>query len=164
MDKFTLRSLADDDADWITRACQDDEIKRWTLVPRPYTRDHAIEFIVNHGNEYAVWVIEAFETSAPVGVISIHNISETSGVASIGYWIAPWFRRRGAACASLELVVAYSQTIVGVTACHANIAITNIASRKTVERAGFVELKNLDQTCPDGDDLVAAIVYARAIR
>ena len=164
MDKFTLRSPVADDADWITRACQDDEIKRWIRVPRPYTRDHAIEFIANHLNEYAVWVIEVLETNTPVGVISIHKISETSGVASIGYWIAPWFRQRGAACASLELVVAYSQTIAGVTACHANIAITNIASRKTAERAGFVELKNIDQTCPDGDDFVAAIVYSRAVR
>ena len=164
MDTYALRSLVVDDADWITRACQDDEIKRWTLVPRPYTCDHAIEFIANHGNEYAVWVIEALETNTPVGVISIHKISEPSGVASIGYWVAPWFRRRGAACASLELVVAYSQTIVGVNTCHANIAITNIASRKTAERAGFVDLKNLDQTCPDGDDLVAAIVYSRAVR
>ena len=164
MDTYALRSLVVDDAEWITRACQDDEIKRWTLVPRPYTREHAIEFIANHGNEYAVWVIETLETNTPAGVISIHEISETSGVASIGYWVAPWFRRRGAACASLKLVVAYSLTIAGVTACHANIAITNIASRKTAERAGFVELKNNDQTCPDGDDLVSAVVYARAVR
>ena len=161
---YALRSLVVDDADWITRACQDDEIKRWTLVPRPYTRDHAIEFISNHGNEYAVCVIETLQTNTPAGVISIHKISEPSGVASIGYWVAPWFRRRGVACAAIELVVAYSQTIAGVTACHANIAMTNIASRKTVERAGFVELKNIDETCPDGDDLVSAVVYARAVR
>ena len=161
---YALRSLVIDDADWITRACQDDEIKRWTLVPRPYTREHAIEFITDHGNEYAVWVIEALQTNTPAGVISIHNISEQSGVASIGYWIAPWFRRRGAASAALELVVAYSQTIAGVTACHANIATTNIASRKTAERAGFVELKNIDQTCPDGDNLVSAVVLARSVR
>ena len=161
---YALRSLVVDDADWITRACRDDEIMRWTLVPRPYTRDHAIDFIANHGNEYAVWVIETLDTNTPAGVISIHNISEPSGVASIGYWIAPWFRRLGAACAAIELVVAYSQTIAGVTECHANIAITNIASRKTAERAGFVELKNIDQTCPDGDDLVSAVVYARAVR
>ena len=164
MDTYAIRSLVVDDADWITRACQDDEIKRWTLVPRPYTRDHAIEFIANHGNEYAHWVIEAVETNTPVGVIGIHKVLEASGVASIGYWIAPWFRRRGAACAALELVVTFSQTIVGVTACHANIAITNIASRKTAERAGFAELKNIDHTCPDGDNLVSAVVYARSVR
>ena len=113
---------------------------------------------------YTFTVPVVLAANAPVGVISIHNISETLGVASIGYWIAPWFRRRGAACASLELVVAYSQTIVGVNTCHANIAITNIASRKTAERAGFVELKNINQTCPDGDDMVSAVVYARSVR
>ncbi|NBR92441.1 MAG: GNAT family N-acetyltransferase [Actinobacteria bacterium] len=32
-----LRPLRLDDAEWIHRACQDPEVQRWTLVPRPYT-------------------------------------------------------------------------------------------------------------------------------
>lgn len=47
-----LRSLRDDDADWIFDACQDAEIQRWTLVPRPYLREHAESF-VDHGVKVA---------------------------------------------------------------------------------------------------------------
>src|SRR5436190_22510813 len=41
----TLRPKRPEDADAITAACQDPEIPRWTLVPSPYTREHAVEWI-----------------------------------------------------------------------------------------------------------------------
>ena len=39
---LTLRPPRPDDADAVTAACQDPEIPRWTLVPSPYRREHAV--------------------------------------------------------------------------------------------------------------------------
>ena len=48
---FSLRPLAADDADWIFEACQDSEIQKWTQIPRPYTREHAVSFAKNLAGE-----------------------------------------------------------------------------------------------------------------
>src|SRR5690242_19366507 len=41
----TLRPRRLEDADAVTAACQDPEIPRWTTVPSPYTREHAMEYL-----------------------------------------------------------------------------------------------------------------------
>ncbi|MFZ9158653.1 MAG: GNAT family N-acetyltransferase, partial [Ilumatobacteraceae bacterium] len=82
-----LREIFDEsDIEWITEACQDPEIQRWTLVPRPYTRDHARHFVEHPELERQRWVIE--NDGDPIGVIGVHGVNEI-GDAEIGYWLAP---------------------------------------------------------------------------
>jgi hypothetical protein len=54
---FSFRDPTLDDVDWITEACQDSEILRWTVVPRPYTKDHARSFVADHAGELHAWAI-----------------------------------------------------------------------------------------------------------
>ena len=82
------------DADWIYEACQDPLIQQWTMVPRPYTREHAINFTRDLAGELAVWAILKLGTERPMGVISVHRISDCDAMADIGYWMAPWGRGR----------------------------------------------------------------------
>ena len=44
-DEIALRPPVPGDVHAITEACQDPEIPRWTRVPSPYTRAHAVEFV-----------------------------------------------------------------------------------------------------------------------
>jgi RimJ/RimL family protein N-acetyltransferase len=130
---FALREPVLTDAEWITQACQDTEVQRWTLVPRPYKREHALGFIDNTINEAHRWVIEYQETNKAVGVVSIHTIDPDTGDANTGYWIAPWGRRQGAA----------------------------VASRATASRAGFINMGSTQESCPDGESLVPALTYVK---
>jgi len=149
------------DAEWITQASQDSEIQRWTLVPRPYQREHALVFINNTINEAHRWVIEQQETNEPVGVISIHTIDIDAGNADTGYWIAPWGRRRGAAAYALNLVEQFALTIPTIKFLSAHIAETNAASRATASRAGFINMGSSAESCPDGDNQVPALTYVK---
>lgn len=151
-----LRSLRDDDADWIYSACQDAEIQRWTLVPRPYLREHAESFVRGGAGEFRNWVIESAE-SRPVGMISVHSIDD--GVASIGYWIAPWGRGVGAATGAVRAVIDELRSLNGVVAVTANIAEANVASRRTVESCGFTVSCTLSLACRDNDLAVDAVQY-----
>jgi uncharacterized protein YhfF len=63
-----LRGLETSDAEWITRACQDEEVQRWTKVPSPYTRQHAESFIADHNDDLAAWAIIESRSQEPVGV------------------------------------------------------------------------------------------------
>ena len=161
MATFKIRQPILDDAEWITHACQDTEIQRWTLVPRPYKREHALGFVNNSIDEAHLWVIEQQETKEPVGVISIHTIDPNTGDADTGYWIAPWGRRRGAATYALVLVEQFALTIPSINSLSAHIAETNAASRATASRAGFVNMGSTPKPCPDGENLVPALTYVK---
>ena len=158
---FALRQPVLADAEWMTTACQDTEIQRWTLIPRPYMRDHALGFIDNTINEAHRWVIEQQETNEPVGVVSIHSIDLDTGDADTGYWIAPWGRRRSAAVHALYLVEQFALTIPSIKFLSAHIAETNVASRATASRAGFVNMGSTPEPCPDGENLVPALTYVK---
>ena len=160
---FEIREPLLADAEWITQACQDIEIQRWTLVPRPYKREHALGFVNNTINEAHRWVIEDQATNEPVGVISIHTIDLNTGDADTGYWIAPWGRRRGAAAYALNLVEQFAFTIPTIKSLSAHIAESNAASRATANRAGFTNMGSSAESCPDGNNQVPALTYVKQL-
>ncbi|MFZ9696929.1 MAG: GNAT family N-acetyltransferase [Ilumatobacteraceae bacterium] len=155
-----LDPLVDTDIDWITAACQDPEIQRWTVVPRPYHRHHAVEFVATGGGEFRTRAVRTVADLRPVGMISIHSFDPKSGTSDIGYWVAPWARRRGVARAAVKMLCAEIRAIPAARLVQARTAETNVASRRTVESCGF-ELKGISatETCPDGTNTVAAAVY-----
>jgi uncharacterized protein YhfF/predicted acetyltransferase len=152
-----LRNLESSDAEWITRACQDEEVQRWTKVPRPYTREHAESFIENKNGELAAWAIIDSRSQEPVGMIGIHHV--INGVASIGYWVAPWGRKSGAASTALRIIPTLARRIGKAHTLHATIAETNTASRRTAERARFELIGNSAESCPDGSSLTLGLTY-----
>ena len=152
-----LRNLESSDAEWITRACQDEEVQRWTKVPRPYTHEHAELFIKDKNGELAAWAIIDSRSQEPVGVIGIHHV--VNSVASIGYWIAPWGRKSGAASTSLRIIPTLARRIGKAHTLQATIAETNTASRRTAERAGFELIGNSAESCPDGAEVAQGLLY-----
>ena len=152
-----LRNLESSDAEWITRACQDEEVQRWTKVPRPYSREHAESFIKDKNGEFAAWAIIDSRSQDPVGVIGIHHV--INGVASIGYWVAPWGRKSGAASTALRIIPTLARRIGNAHTLQATIAETNTASRRTAERAGFTLIGNSPDSCPDGSSLTLGLTY-----
>ena len=152
-----LRNLESSDAEWITRACQDEEVQRWTKVPRPYTSEHAESFIKNKNGELAAWAIIDSRSQEPVGMIGIHHV--INGVASIGYWVAPWGRKSGAASTALRIIPTLARRIGKAHTLQATIAETNTASRRTAERAGFTLIGTSADSCPDGSASATGLLY-----
>ena len=152
-----LRDLHPSDAEWITQACQDAEVQRWTKVPRPYTREHAESFVINKNGELAAWAIIDSRSQEPVGVIGIHHV--INGVASIGYWVAPWGRKSGAASTALRIIPTLARRIGKAHTLHATIAETNTVSRRTAERAGLTLIGNASDSCPDGSSSTQGLIY-----
>lgn len=157
-----LRDLQPNDAEWIHRACQDIDIQRWTMVPRPYTREHAESFVVDHGGELAAYAIVTALTNEPVGVAGLHHVRD--GVASVGYWVAPWGRGHRAAASALRVLRTLIHRNTEAQTVRALIAETNVASRRTAERAGFTIAGPDSDTCPDGTNQVVALRYETAAR
>jgi RimJ/RimL family protein N-acetyltransferase len=136
-----LRPPVPGDIDAITAACQDPEIPRWTRVPKPYTRDHAIEFVERsartwkHGTD-APFVIVDVETRELLGAIGIHRLTGEDDGPEVGYWLEREARGRGVATRALRLVTDWACQDLGVRLL-LQADVRNLASRRVAEKTGF---------------------------
>lgn len=155
-----LREPRADDIDWITLACQDPEIQRWTRVPVPYLRDHAEHFVVVGTGALRSWVVGSsnHDDQRGLGTLAIHHL-DGDGAAEVGYWVSPWARRQGVATWALAEVRQHVAAIPGTTAITLTIAVGNTASRRTAERAGFVLETGYESVAVDLGNEVPAIRY-----
>ncbi len=134
----TLRELSLNDVDDMTVACQDAEIARWTTVPSPYEREHALAFVERRtgtpvDTERMRWGIEV--EGRWCGNISLRH--DDAGLAEIGFLVAPWARRQGVGSLAAWLVCDWGFREGGLEVITWHAVVGNEPSRKLVERVGF---------------------------
>lgn len=100
-----------DDIPAIVRACNDPEIARFLPVPVPYTEADARDFLEVVANaaragQLLNHAIRPAGSDDLVGSIGLHLRHEHT--AEIGYWTAPWARRRGYARRAARLLAAHA--------------------------------------------------------
>jgi RimJ/RimL family protein N-acetyltransferase len=113
-DVAMLRRFRDDDVDDVAAACGDPLTQRFLpLLPSPYTRADAIGWIkqgapaafTGGGGAYAVADPASDRLVGCVGLTFVRT-----GVAELGYWVAPWARGRGVATAAAWGLAAHAFT------------------------------------------------------
>ncbi|HMG28396.1 MAG TPA: GNAT family N-acetyltransferase [Acidimicrobiia bacterium] len=136
-----LRPPSAADVDAITEACQDPEIPRWTRVPSPYTRAHAVDFVErsvrtwNEGSDAPFVIIDA-ESGALLGAIGVHRFGGEDDGPEVGYWLERGARGRGVATRALRLVSDWACGDLGVRLL-LQADVRNTASRRVAEKARF---------------------------
>jgi RimJ/RimL family protein N-acetyltransferase len=151
-DVIALRPPAPGDVDAITDACQDPEIPRWTRVPSPYTRAHAIEFVERSARTWeegtdAAFVITDATTGVLLGAIGVHRFGGEDGGPEVGYWLAHDARGRGIATRALRLVADWARRELGVRLL-LQADVRNATSRRVAEKVGFRHVG--EAKAPDG--------------
>ncbi len=137
-----LRLGADSDQDALVRACQDAAIQRYTTVPDGYTEAHAREFGrqsalgLSSGKELRL-VVADVDTDEVLGTVAIRQESGDEGRWSVGYWVAPWARRRGVATTAVELLTQFGFSELQASAIELTAEPENVGSVCVAERAGF---------------------------
>ena len=98
-----LREFLPTDVPDLLASFADAEIARWN--PGPEGPEAAAEFTAGRNDwsdgEHASWAIADLKGRL-IGSVSLHKIEPDQGDAEIGYWIAPWARRRGQAVRSVR--------------------------------------------------------------
>jgi RimJ/RimL family protein N-acetyltransferase len=162
-DAITLRPKALADADALVAACQDPEIPRWTRVPRPYGRAHAIEWIEGSGETLAKgtsidWLaVDAGDTVlASVGLMEIDS---ERGYGEIGYWVAREARGRGVATRAVRLVRDWAHRVLGLAMVEIMVHEENHPSRAVARSAGFEEIPGRRPSPRDGVPEGAYVVH-----
>jgi RimJ/RimL family protein N-acetyltransferase len=133
----TLRPRRLEDADAVTAACQDPEIPRWTLVPSPYTREHAVEWLSQSDDRTAsFFAVDADDRL--LGSFSVMEIDRERGYGEIGYWVAAEARGRGVATRAVTLLRDWAAS-AGLRELEIMPEPANAASCRVAERAGFTD-------------------------
>lgn len=140
----TLRAWTADDADGVRAACGDPEVERWTPLPAPYLREHAVAFVERGAprrwatGQAAPFAVVAADGADLVGSCGLVRIDERDLVAEIGYWVAPWARGRTVAQRAVRLVRDWAFTELDLARIELLIDPDNVASRAVAERVGCV--------------------------
>jgi RimJ/RimL family protein N-acetyltransferase len=139
----TLRPLRADDADAVYRACQDEQIHRYTQVPVPYLRSDAIAFVTELWAELwssrlgAPFAVTSTSTGEVLGACGLVDVEATLRRSGVGYWVAPWARGQGVAGRALGLVTYWALGDGGLDQVYVEIEPENAASLAAAAAAGF---------------------------
>ncbi len=140
-ERCSLRPWADGDLDALVRIADDSRIARWLRdrFPSPYTHADGeawlriaadsppgVNFAVEAGGELA----------GGVGMCPGDDIERVG--AEVGIWLGVDHWGRGIGSEALRLFAAHAFASFPLERLSAKVFATNAASRRTVERAGFV--------------------------
>jgi len=139
-DRLVLRPFRPDDAAAVFRACSDAELRRWiSAIPSPYTEADAAQWVGQFApTERAEGrgLPTAIEAGGElVGSGGAHFVPGRLG-PEIGYWIAPWARRKGYAAEAAAALAGWAMAH-GAPRVHLYTDVRNEASQGVAERAGF---------------------------
>jgi RimJ/RimL family protein N-acetyltransferase len=130
-DGIVLRVMNDDDAAWITKACNDPDIARFIVaMPSPFAQRWA-------SDTDAELVIADAASGQPLGVVSLRVAERDPGLAAVGYWLRAEARGRGAATIAVRLIARWAFEALGVRRLELTTAPNNLASQRVAERVGF---------------------------
>ena len=136
----TLRPPRMEDADDAVLGCQDPQSQAWTVVPAPYTRKDAEEWLATRVSPEDWW-------TAPTWAVTLVPDDRWSGSiglrldgergAEVGYLLAPWSRGHGHSTRALRLACTWAFSALGLEVIVWNAYVGNEASRRAARRVGF---------------------------
>jgi RimJ/RimL family protein N-acetyltransferase len=139
-ERLTLSAVTPDDIDAIFEACQDAAIQRYTTVPSPYERHHAVEFV----EKATTWWEEGSETTwairsegALAGMVGLHRLGSGSG--ELGYWMTAAHRGRGLLTEAATCVIDWGFATDGLELARIEwrAVVGNEASARAARALGF---------------------------
>jgi RimJ/RimL family protein N-acetyltransferase len=117
---------------------------RWGvhLLPHPYLRRHAVEFVHRKRTEFRkreslALAITSADDGSLVGMIELSHLSPIDRCAELGYWIAPQHRGQGYATEASRAMCKVGFRTLRLHRIEARALGRNRASICVLEKAGF---------------------------
>ncbi len=135
----TLRAHTDADIEPTYEMCQDPQMQRWTTIPVPYEREHAVNFLTrlipNGWRDDGMWAWAIEYDGQFAGTIDLRD--GEGGTGEVGFAAAPWARGAGVMTRALKLVVRHAFDVLGWDRVIWRAFVGNWGSRRVAWRAGF---------------------------
>ena len=138
----SIELLAAEHADAIQALVSDPAIAATTRIPYPYPENGARDFIAAQLKERAEGRSYAFaikERGEIVGACGLHGIEGLQAM-DLGYWVGRPYWGQGFATVGVHLVLEFAFRNLRLESVHAKVLETNAASRRVLEKNGFLLL------------------------
>ncbi|GAA3372112.1 GNAT family N-acetyltransferase [Streptomyces sannanensis] len=145
-ERLLLRSVEPADTEAVFLACQDPDVQRWTTVPSPYEREHAVSFTEQTVPDgwrngtmctFALLPRDSRDGGPLLGCMSV-MVRSLPGTWEIGYWTAKEHRGHGYTAEAMLALARWAFTELGTERLEWRAEVGNAGSRAVAERAGFV--------------------------
>jgi RimJ/RimL family protein N-acetyltransferase len=141
--RLHLRPFQPSDVESVYRACQDPEIQRWTSVPSPYRREHAVYYVSRmvpaawaNGSGAAFAVLDSISADL-LAAVGLGRFDPATESATLGYWCAPWARGHGVTTEAAAAVCRWGFGALDLGLIEWAAEVGNLASRRVAEKVGF---------------------------
>lgn len=139
---LVLRAFTDQDIPLIRDVCTDPYIPLITSVPTESTAQAARAFIDRQyirltrgeGYSFAIAELASGQARGQIG-LWLHDLPQ--GRASIGYWVAARYRRRGIARRALHIISTWALGLPGLSRLELYIEPHNEGSWRAAEQVGY---------------------------
>ena len=138
----TLRPVTAEDRPWIQALASHPEVVATTRMPDPYPPDGAAIWLswvqprIAAGEEHA-FAIEVSSLGS-IGLCGLHDLDAAAGRAEAGYWLGRPYWGNGYASAAANALVSRAFGEIGLRSLAAHALADNLASRRVLEKAGFL--------------------------
>lgn len=169
---LTVRPFCESDLEAVAEAATDPHIASITTVPVPYTPAAGREFVRRQQMRlrtdlgYSLAIADA-ESDRAIGQIGLWLRNFDKGRASIGYWVVPSARGRGAARLALRGLAGWALDDLQVPRLELYVEPWNLASIRTAEGAGFRRegvMRSWEQVAGQRRDMIMFSLLAADVR
>ncbi|MDD5162682.1 MAG: GNAT family N-acetyltransferase [Candidatus ainarchaeum sp.] len=141
-ERIFLRPWKKSDVPRIVEICKDKTISKFTHVPFPYTRKHAVQFIKNSFKQRKekskfAFAIVLKEKNLVIGAIGLTHYEERDRRAEVGYWLAKEFRGKEIVPEAAEILLDFGFNKLKLHRIQIDCAVKNSASKRVIEKLGF---------------------------
>lgn len=133
---LVLRPFVLTDADWVSAAYADPEMRRWHRKDlRPLQTAQA--WVEAQSDSDVTWVVTEAASGRPLGEVALRALDWEESQAMCGYWVAPYARGHGVAGRALSMVVEHAFEGLGLHRLELTHSVENAASCSVALKAGF---------------------------
>lgn len=157
-DRIDLHTIEAEDAEFLQEAINDRRVWNGLGLRQPITRSQEEEWIdeLGEGDDVNLLVCDDGD---PVGTVGLNGFGGTAGSAEVGYWMHPDFHGNGYATAAVELLVGYGFDERRLHRVMAKVFDFNDASKRVLEKVGFVEEGVKREAAFVGGEYVDVVLY-----
>lgn len=165
-DRLVLREVRMEDAPAIFPFRSDPEVMRYVHRPRAVTIDDAIAFITRvqegqRANTCAQWAMTLKGNDDCIGIIGPWRIELEHHRGELGYMLARPHWGQGLISEAIATVVDHSFRILGLHSLEAWTESENAASRRALEKNGFVQEAYFKENIFCEGAFFDSVVYSR---
>lgn len=164
-ERLVLRAIKDEDAEALFELRADPGVMRYIGRPLAQTVTDAQKLIdgfktVENDGTAVIWGITMKGNDKLLGTICIWNLQRQHFRAEVGYLLHPDYWKQGILSEVMAAVLPVGFDQVGLHSIEANVSPENTASRRLLEKFGFVQEAHFRENFYFNGEFLDSIIYS----